>query len=157
MAEKYVTLYFRDNIATVFGTELFYFCKDKLVSINSREEGVSLIRNKLAGEATTFYTSDRTFSCLIQGASLYNHTYSCVAWDPLIHMWKLWELNFCQTKDGTSFNKKTNSPQAADRITAYKGFLTPVKNDATTWQVKGLTCQGQGPGGQDQRAKGQEV
>lgn len=42
MAEKYVTLYFSDNIATEFSAELFFLiCKDKLVSINSREEAVS--------------------------------------------------------------------------------------------------------------------
>lgn len=79
MAEKYVTLYFSDNIATEFGTELFFFCKDKLVLINSREEGVSIIRNKLAGEAPTFYRLDRTFSCLIQAVT-YAHAVNQVVY-----------------------------------------------------------------------------
>lgn len=36
--------------------------------------------------------------------------------------------------------------QAADGIVPYLGIFTALKNDAATWQVKGLTFQGQGPG-----------
>lgn len=43
-----------------------------------------------------------------------------------------------------SFTARTMAG-TADGIFPYLGMFTPLKNDVVTWQVKGLTCQGQGP------------
>lgn len=44
--------------------------------------------------------------------------------------------NLSVTKDVPSLTQKTTRPQAADRVTPPSRFLTPMRNDARTWQVK---------------------
>lgn len=104
--------------------------------------------------------------CLLKPTAVYS-VLGCSHWDNHSHNsvklgnWfipgKAWK--FCDVLCNVFFHQrhsdsaqKTTTPQAANWMLPPWSFLTPVRNDVLTWQVKVLTSPGQG-----EESKGWEV